>query len=67
LQGFDDCKKFKFDDGVPCLHVGELAAVEGQGTVLLLDDCSNLLCRGIGVNVEWFAEVWLGENDLLGW
>lgn len=66
MQGFNDCKKFEFDHGVPRLCVGELAAVEGQRTVLLLDDCANLLRRGVGVNVEGFAEVGIGENNLLG-
>ena len=66
LQGFYNGKEFEFDDGVPGLHVGKFATVEGKGMVLLLDVGTNLLGRGIGIDIKGFGKVGICKHDLLG-
>ena len=52
MKSLNDGEEFELDDHVVGLSIIAFAAAKGQMVSFLLEDCTNLLGRSIGVNFK---------------
>ena len=61
FEGFNNGEKFFFDGGVIFLCLVELARVEGNGFIVLLDDRAELKVGGIGFDVKRLVVIGINQ------